>query len=95
MKQQTVISNTPKQLAKLAKASNSAMRKEVAKKHKELRESNGIKWQVKSLMLTLSNDLKAHIAYNEKVLGMHKQIVQWAIEDGEEVKEEVKEALGI
>jgi hypothetical protein len=29
------------------------------------------------------------------VLSMHKQIVEWAIEDGEEVSEEVKLSLGI
>jgi hypothetical protein len=95
MKNSQVIASTPKQLLKLVKASNSAMRKEVAKKRKELRESNGVKWQIKSRSNTLGNDLKAFIEYNERVLSMHKQIVEWAIEDGEEVSEEVKLSLGI
>ena len=95
MKHSIVIGSTPKQLAKLVKASNASMRKEVAKKRKALREVNGIKWQVKSLITTLGNDLKAFVEYNERVLGMHKQIIEWAIEDGETVSDEVKASLGL
>jgi hypothetical protein len=95
MKNSIVISSTPKQLAKLVKASNAAMRKEVARKRKALKESPGVKWQVNSLRLTLSNDLKAYIEYNERVLGMHKQIVDWAIEDGDFVSNEVKAAFSL
>lgn len=95
MKHSDIINSTPKQLAKLVKASNAAMRKEVAMRRKSLRESNGVAWQVKSMSLTLGNDLKAHIGYNERVTEMHKQIVEWAIEEGEQVSNEVKAAFGL
>ena len=95
MKNSIVISSTPKQLAKLVKASNASMRKEIAKKRKALKDSPGVKWQVNSLRLTLSNDLKAFIAYNDKVLEMHKQIVEWAIEEGDLVSNEVKAAFSL